>query len=112
MNIYDSVDLDTDRVSGKVGRKNNGRVYRKASNEVGSGDVWEVELYIGYDEFCFEYGSNFNKCVRGGVSVGVGGSIGWGVDICVGFVFGGADGIIFGIDDWYDMSYSHLYFYV
>ena len=69
------------------------------------------KLFIGY-WFCSWYGRSFNKCVRGGVGVGVGGSIGWGVDICVGFVFGGADGIIFGIDDWYDMSYSHLYFYV
>ena len=60
MNIYDSVDLNTDSVSGEVGRGDNGRVYRNASNEVGSGDVWEVELYIGYNEFCSGYGSSFN----------------------------------------------------
>ena len=40
MNIYDSVDLNTDSVSGEVGRGEIGRVYRNACNEVGSGDVW------------------------------------------------------------------------
>ena len=40
MNIYESVDLNNDSVSGEVGRGEIGRVYRNASNEVGSGDVW------------------------------------------------------------------------
>ena len=71
MIIYESADFNIDSVSGEVGRGDNGRVYRNASNEVGSGDVWEFELFIGY-EFCSWYGRSFNKCVSGGVGVGVG----------------------------------------
>ena len=74
--------------------------------------VWEVELYIGYDEFCFEYGSNFNKCVRGGVGVGVGDSASWVVDICVGSVFGIDDVIILGIDYGSDMDSTNGLFYM
>ena len=39
MNIYDSVDINIDSVSGEVGTGDSGRVCRNYSNEVGSDDV-------------------------------------------------------------------------
>ena len=51
-------------------------------------------------------------CQRGGVGVGVGGSVAWNVDRCVGSIFVNTDGITFGIDDGYDMGSSDGSFYV
>ena len=42
--------------------------------------------------------------------MGVGGSVDWGVDICVGYEVGSADGITFGLDYGYGLVYYYGFF--
>ena len=50
------------------------------------------------------------KCVKGGSSVGIGGSVGWGVDRGVVSAVNITDGITFGLDDKYGMGFSDGFF--
>ena len=110
MNIDDSVDWYFDRSIGdKLVRGSYGGVYSNVGTEVGSGDGEGVEIKFG-NEVGYIYGVIFYKYVNVGFSVGVGGSVCWGVytGFC-GEVLS-AYGIIFGLDDVSNMGYSNLFF--
>ena len=110
MNIGNSVDFYVDRsFSARVGRGNNSSVDIDIDVESGSGDDDVVELKVvdgvGYGDDNIV--DKVFKYFKVGVSVGVGDSVGWGVDKFVSVDI--VDGITFELNDESNMVSSGLY---
>ena len=113
MKIDESLDSYVySNVGAEVGRGNNGGVDCDIGAEVGSGDSKGIELKLEY-EVGSRDGRSADKGIKGiksGVSMGVGVSVFWGVDIGVGDRIGSDDVITFGIDDGSEMGYYDGFF--
>ena len=113
MNIGNIVYWDIEKSFGdNVSRGNNSGLDTGFCAEVGSGDSKGIELKLGY-EVGSRDGRSADKGIKGiksGVSMGVGVSVFWGVDIGVGDRIGSDDVITFGIDDGSEMGYYDGFF--